>query len=284
MAYLHQLWVKKADDDQLKLVFQIQNEEPVHDMASVKNLWTKAGYEVDYRTQYFYVDPGTKVGPEIDIANKKGKKHSFTIPANATIKTKGKMSTNNVQSDKTVSSSSPSTIVPVKKTKSRTTGSFRINGEDLNIKQIAQKYKMNVATVRARISSGKQGEDIVSSTTNRKQKIVYMINGEEKTIDELAKMAFVSVPGMRARLKKYNNDAEKAVLDSNGEQRGKKGKTYVVRGQELTLGEIEKQYGVKQATLRARLQRGWVSDELIDGKKKLLVSATTTAVDNQPTV
>lgn len=266
MPYLHQLWTKKPEDTEERLVFQIQNEEPVHDLKPTIAVWEKAGYTARYTQQYFYNDPGVRVGPDIDVKQRKGLKYAYKRSANPTVNENKRKKQNNNDNKVNMENTTSTTTKKPAKTKA-SPDTYDVKGQQLTIKEIAHKYKINVATVRARAMSGKRGDDLITSNTQRKQKNTYPYQGMEKTIDELAKMAFVSVAGMRARLKKYNNNAEDAVADKGGDRRGKKGVVYIVKGEEMTISQISTKFNINTATLRARLQRGWTGDQLISNNK-----------------
>ena len=77
-----------------------------------------------------------------------------------------------------------------------------IGGEMLTVSEIAAKYDVRAATVRARIKVGKHGMDLVTKSTKGKAGQMYEVNGEMLTITQISWQHMINAATVRARIKR----------------------------------------------------------------------------------
>jgi hypothetical protein len=74
--------------------------------------------------------------------------------------------------------------------------------ENLTISEIATKYSVKAATIRARLKAGKYGMDLVSKSPKGKSGMTYEVSGEQLTVQELSWRYMINVATVRARIKR----------------------------------------------------------------------------------
>jgi hypothetical protein len=74
--------------------------------------------------------------------------------------------------------------------------------EMLTISEIATKYNVKAATVRARSKAGKVGMELVSRSAKGKTGVTYEVSGEQLTVQELSWRYMINVATVRARIKR----------------------------------------------------------------------------------
>lgn len=80
--------------------------------------------------------------------------------------------------------------------------SFLVENENLTIRQISVKYQISEATIRARVLSGKTGDDLIRSSKRGGRGVTFVVNNEELTIREISKKYNVNEATLRARIQR----------------------------------------------------------------------------------
>ena len=290
--WTHQLWANKSGDASIPqtLVLQLRNTHPTMDLSGIIKMWTDRKYEVDQTQCYNYcsdqlVDKND-IKLDIDLT-KSGILNTYSeirrLPKNAW----GDLAVDNLAT----------TNRKNRKAKTMATKAikkFTVHGVEVTLKEMATKYNVNIATLRARIARGVKGDELVQTSvhggsaraktyevphSDGKGKVVQM------TVKELAKAADVPVPTMRARIQRgLQGDSLFTGKNPLAGLRGRSAKFYEVVEEtktgmrqviKLSVADIATKFELNPATVRARIAKGFSPLEIVNGKERKVKVKTT---------
>jgi len=280
--WTHQLWANKSGDASVPqtLVLQLRNTHPTMDLSGIIKMWTDRKYEVDQTQCYNYCSD--------QLVDKNDIKLDIDLTKSGILNTYSEISRlpKNAWGDLTVDNLA-TTNRKNRKAKTMATKAIRkftVHGVEVTLKEMATKYNINIATLRARIARGVKGEDLVQTSvhggsaraktyevphSDGKGKVVQM------TVKELAKVADVPVPTMRARIQRglQGNDLLTGKNPLAG-LRGRSAKFYEVvdpkqnKTIKLSVADIATKFELNPATVRARIAKGFSPLEIVNGKER----------------
>lgn len=281
--WTHQLWANKSGDVKLPqtLVLQLRNTHPTMDLSGIIKMWTDRKYEVDQTQCYNYCPDNLVENNDIKLdidLTKSGIQNNYSeihrLPKNAW----GDLTVDNLAT----------TSRKNRKAKTMATKAikkFTVQGEEVTLKEMAAKYAINIATLRARIARGIKGDELVQTSVHggsaRAKTYEVPLEGKGKvvkmTVKELAKAADVPVPTMRARIQRGLQGAN-LLTGKNplAGLRGRSAKFYEVvektkvgiRTLKLSVADIATKFELNPATVRARIAKGFSPLEIVNGKER----------------
>lgn len=155
-----------------------------------------------------------------------------------------------------------------------------VRGELLDVIQISEKYEVPPATVRKRIELGWEGDSLATPVVaaekryfnhkGNKQMKRYLVHGEMLTLTEIANKYSLPKPTVCRRIKCGVTGDDLATPPTPFTESIKKAtETFVdgvnrhlVYGENLSAKEISEKYGIKHSTVRRRIAKGWVGNQL----------------------
>lgn len=179
---------------------------------------------------------------------------------------------------------------------------YEVNGEELTIRQIAEKYNFNPGTIQFRIASGLRGNDLIAplwekhaeairawklnnpeadavriAKATETKRFKYDIRGEMLSKYDIAKKYGFKIWTINRRIERGLRGEEliaplhpakgKRRDWNNDHARRKNAKRYLVHGENLTIHELSVKYGLDKKLLFDRRKRGVSGDDLVRQKQ-----------------
>lgn len=132
---------------------------------------------------------------------------------------------------------------------------YTVNGFTGTLKEIAEHFKINYATLQWRMQKGMSVEEAVNCDIKRNKK--YTADGFTGTLYEIAEHFGIKYSTLRNRMQKGMTLEEAINYGSRYEK-------YTINGFKDTLYEIAKRFGINYHTLSSRIRQGMTIEEAIN--------------------